>query len=203
MILVFSLEYATMPHMQIEFELRILNIDKQALVKKLEALGATKVHDEVLQRRYIMDFPDGRLGKQHAWVRVRKVGDLRVECTLKQRLDNTAIKNAQEIEFEVSDFDRIVEFLEFLGLQKIGYKENFRLRYHFEGATLDIDTFPQLNPYLEIEGLSEEHVHSVGYKLGFNDNDFVYKAGKELFLDLGISLEQQRDLRFTNHADHR
>ena len=117
--------------MNIEFEIRILNINKSAVVKKLESIGAHKVHDEVLQKRYIMDFPDNRLWKQQSWLRLRAVGDLKVECMIKQRLDNTSIRNAKEIYCEIDNLEKARELFEFIGLEVKRYQENKRIEYSF------------------------------------------------------------------------
>ena len=131
-----------------EFELRILNIDRAEVIKKLETLGARKVHDEVLQRRYIMDFPDGHLDRDQGYLRLRQVGDLRIECTFKRRIDNASIRNAEEINLEISDLEQARELFEQLGLVVVKYQENKRLTYERNGVTFDIDTWPGKNTYV-------------------------------------------------------
>lgn len=188
--------------MKIEYELRILNIDKAGLVQRLEKVGARKIHDEVLQRRYIMDFPDDRLQSHNAWLRLRTVGGHKVECTLKQRLDNQSIRNAQEIEIEISDFETARELFEGLGLEVKKYQENKRLRYHKNGVVFDIDTQPGCRPYMEIESDGEDAIWSAVKELGYQPSDCTFLAGRKLLEHLGLTLEQQKNLRFTSHEDN-
>ncbi len=53
--------------MKTEYEARILEINKEEFIKKLENLGATKVADYI-QKRYIYDFNPAIKGK---WIRLR------------------------------------------------------------------------------------------------------------------------------------
>ena len=53
--------------MKTEYEARILEINKEEFIKKLENLGATKVGDYI-QKRYIYDFNPAIKGK---WIRLR------------------------------------------------------------------------------------------------------------------------------------
>ncbi len=189
--------------MQIEFELRILNIDKQALVRKLESLGAKRVHGEVLQRAYIMDYPDGRLWKQHAWLRIRDVGGMKVECIIKQRLDNTSIRNAQEIYCEINDLGSARELFEFLGLEIKAYREKKRMEYRLGNITFDIDTWPDRKPYLEIESDNEKDIWEMVAKLGYKKSDCIFTAGEPLLTLLGFDIEKQKSIQFTRDAHHR
>ena len=53
--------------MKTEYEARILEIDKESFIKKLEEIGAVKVAD-YYQKRYIYDFNPAIKGK---WIRLR------------------------------------------------------------------------------------------------------------------------------------
>jgi len=182
--------------MNVEFELRILNIDKGAIVKKLESIGAHKVHDEVLQRRYIMDFPDNRLWKKGGWIRLRKAGDLRVELSFKKRSHPHTIDSAKETYLEISDFDTAHELLKQIGLEDKRYQENKRMRYKKNNVVFDIDTWPGKNTYMEIESNNEKNVWSAVDELGFTKEECTFTAGPDLMALLGFSEEQQKNIRF-------
>lgn len=186
--------------MKTKFELKILNIEKERFVEKLGQIGAVKEHDEVLQRAYIMDYPDNRLWKQKAWLRLRDVGGSKVECTLKQRLDNTSIRNAQEIEVEVDDLEKAKELFEFLGLRVVHYREKKRLTYRLGLVIFDIDTWPNCRPYIEIESDAETPVWDAVEKLGLKRSDCIFTAGGESLKLLG--LDPSKDIRFADHANN-
>lgn len=180
--------------MKIEYELRILNLNKKEIAEKLISIGAKKVHDEIMQKIYVMDFPDNRLHKKHSWLRIRSTGNAVIECSIKQRIDNTSVRNAQEIEMTISDLEIGRELFEFLGLRVITYKEKKREKYQKNGVIYDIDTWPGKNSYLEIESTSEEKVRSGAAELGFEEKDFTYMAGGELLKVLGF--DTSKDIRF-------
>jgi len=182
--------------MQVEYELRILNINKREVIDKLEVIGATKVHDEVVQKRYIMDFADNRLHQQAAWLRLRQVGNLKVECQIKQRLDNTVIRNAQEIQLEINNLEAGRSLFEFLGLEVKRSQENKRIKYQLGKVFFDIDTWPGKKPYIEIESDNEASVWQAVKKLGFKKADCTFTAGPELLSLLGFSEAAQKNIRF-------
>ncbi len=182
--------------MQTEYELRILNIDKDAVIKKLESLGARKVHDEVVQQRYIMDFPDNRLWKSDGWVRVRKVGDERVELTYKNRTHPHTVDSTHEVCFEVSNADEALDFLKEIGLEVKRFQENKRIKYRKNNVFYDIDTWPGKQPYVEIESDNEQDVWKAVAMLGFKKEDCIFTAGPELLELLGFHGKEQELIRF-------
>ena len=70
-----------------EIEVKFLNIDPETIQKKLAEIGARKV-GEYFYRRRVFDYPDFRLDKQNAWLRLRDEGD-RVTLSFKRRIGAT------------------------------------------------------------------------------------------------------------------
>src|SRR6185436_15200174 len=103
-----------------EKEVKFLHIDPVALQAKLTALGAEKV-GEYFYRRRVFDYPDMRLNKANAWVRVRDEGEKIMLC-YKQRQGvtsqdgTTSDTGMEEVEVEVKDFDKTCLILERVGL---------------------------------------------------------------------------------------
>lgn len=90
--------------MSIEYEARVLEIDVEKLIKKLEELGAEKVGDWN-QRRYVYDLQEDSKSK---WIRLRTNGE-KTTLTYKEIKAQT-IDGTEEIEFEIKDFDTANEF---------------------------------------------------------------------------------------------
>ena len=141
-----------------EIEVKFLNIDPVILQEKLNSLGAKKT-GEYLYRRRSFDYPDMRLAKQGAWVRLRTDGQ-KTTLAFKQRMgigthDGTSNdQGMKEIEIVVDDFEKTTEILSAIGFVEKFYQENKRIRWAKGTTEFDIDIWPRLNPYLEIEAQS-------------------------------------------------
>lgn len=150
-----------------EIEVKFLDISVPEIRKKLSELGAKKV-GEYLYKRKAYDYPDKRLAREHAWVRLRDEGD-KVMFTYKQRFgvkDNYLQDGGvKEIEVIVSDFVLTNQLLCAIGLVEKFYEENKRERYILDNVEIDIDSWPMIPPYVEIEGKSWEAVEKVAKKL--------------------------------------
>lgn len=137
--------------MKTEFEIRVLEINDEEIIEKLEKLGATKI-GEYDQKRYVYDLIPKNNGK---WIRLRTNGE---KTTLAYKdVISDIIDGTKEIKFEVRDFDEAKEFMERIGIKHRSYQENKRIQYYlFDGVEIDIDTWPMIPTYLEIEGKSEK-----------------------------------------------
>ena len=102
--------------MHTEYEVRILNIDKEEVVEKLNKLNATFEWDE-LQRRYVYDFIPKVDNK---WIRLRTNGK-KTTLTIKN-LVSSEIDGTQELEIEVDSFERTNLILKELGYEAKCYQ---------------------------------------------------------------------------------
>ena len=104
--------------MKTEYEIRVLEINKEEMIKRLEELGATK-KGEYNQKRYVYDV---KPVNENKWIRLRTNGD-KTTLTLKEITANT-VDGTKEIEFEVSSMEAANEFLHELGFDYRNYKCN-------------------------------------------------------------------------------
>ncbi len=173
-----------------EIEIKFINVDKDSLEKKLVGLGAEKVGD-FHYRRVVFDYPDFKLDKQGAWLRLRDEGD-KVTLTFKQRLtkDIHSIVGDDEGMYEketvVQDFDATREILLRTGLIEKMYQENKRTRYLLDGVECDLDSWPLLKPYIEIEGETWDKVYATAEKLGFKKDDALICTANQIYRLQGI-----------------
>ncbi len=175
--------------MHTEYEVRVLEIDKEKLIKKLEELGATFQWDHI-QRRYVYDFIPKIDGK---WIRLRTNGE-KTTLTIKN-LVSSEIDGTQELEIEVDNFERCNLILKELGYEAKGYQENRRCQYLLNGVEIDIDSWPLIPTYVEIEGASEEAVYNALDALGLSDGKFTTRDVEGVYLDYGHNLETIYDLK--------
>lgn len=170
--------------MKTEYEVRVLEINKDEIIKKLESLNAEKV-GEYNQKRYVYDTIPKSDGK---WIRLRTNGK---ETTLTYKdVTSDKIDGTKEVEIVVSDLEDTNELLNKLGFFSKAYQENNRIRYMLDGVEIDIDSWPMIPTYLEIEGKDEASVLTMVEKLGLDkekvtslDVQSVYKEIYNIDLD--------------------
>lgn len=138
--------------MQTEFEATILDIEIQQVREKLKKVEAELVLPERLMRRYIFA-PHNEKDLKGTWVRVRDESD-KVTMSLK-KVEGNKIEDQKEICLTIDSFDEGYEFLKSIGLKQKAYQETKRELWTLNEVEITIDTWPGLEPFLEIEGESE------------------------------------------------
>jgi len=183
-----------------EIEVKFLNIDVAVIEKKLHSLGANKVFEKLYKRK-VFDYPDLRLDKTNAWVRLRDESE-KIMLSFKQRLgvssgDGSSNDGSmKEIEIEVSDFNKMTSFLLEIGLIEKFYMENKRIRYILGDIEFDIDFWPQLEPYLEIEAPTWDKINEAIKILGLNPNDKKIFSTTQVYKLKGIDDKDYKEITF-------
>lgn len=177
--------------MQTEYEIRILEIDKEEMIKKLEELGATK-KGEFKQKRYVYDLRPVEEGK---WIRLRTNGKI-TTLTYKDIVSNT-IDGTKEVEFEVEDFNKANEFLEKIGFKNRSYQENERIQYILNDVEIDIDSWPMIPTYMEIEGKSEKQVLNMKKILDIDESKITTLNCDDIYKQIyKIDISRIKELKF-------
>ncbi|MCX6796882.1 MAG: CYTH domain-containing protein [Candidatus Doudnabacteria bacterium] len=141
-----------------EIEVKILNIDSDGIVKALESIGARKIQDTKLMVQWFRK--DGFKEDQDPWfLRIRLNSEGKTEVTWKSRPEKVGIaKKVREINFAADDPGILANFFEAIGLVKYAYQEKFRKSWDYKDWRFDLDQYPNMPAYLEIEGRDEEHI---------------------------------------------
>jgi len=164
--------------MNIEYEATFRNINKDEIRERLKKVGALLVRPEYLQKRIPFHLP-GDKRHEGKFIRVRDEGD-KVTLSLKV-FDGEKIENQKEICLSVSSFDDAVELLKFIGCEPKSYQESKRELWKLDDVEIMIDEWPFLEPFVEIEGKSEEEVKKVSEKLGFDYSLALFCATSKLY----------------------
>ncbi len=173
--------------MKIEYEATFLDIKKDEMRGKLKQAGAVLARPEFLQKRVTLSLPAGH-EISGGWLRVRDEGD-KITMTLKV-VDGTQIHNQKEINLQVDDLEEAVKLLETMGCRKKSYQETKRELWILDGVEIMIDEWPFLEPYVEVEGQSEEAVKSVSEKIGFDYGQALFCCVSTLYhLKYGVAEE--------------
>lgn len=179
--------------MNIEYEATYANIDKKNMRDLLADAGAALARPEFSQRRVTFNLPKGNEIKG-AWLRVRDEGD-KVTMSLKI-VDGDRIRDQKEIQLKIDDFQAACDLLRTIGCEEKAFQETKRELWKVDGVEITIDEWPFLEPFVEIEGSSEEAVRKVSDKLGFDWDKARFCSVDALYAEkYGISED-----RINNHT---
>jgi len=174
----------------IEHEAKILDIDPDTMEQLILDKGGQKLGERFM-RRYVYDITPG---DQSKWIRLRDTGD-ETTLTVKQ-ITSDAIDGTHEIEVGVDDFAVTNALLNVLGFTAKSYQETKRTSFILDGAQVEIDTWPQIPPYLEIEAGSKDEVIRVAGLLGHTEADLTGENTIKIYARYGIDLNTIPELRF-------
>lgn len=170
-----------------EIETKVLDIDGEAIKKKLIELGATKTKETILRVDWWRPKGIGE-GEDPWFLRIRSYGsgaDIKYEVTWKAKSEilGTARKH-KEINFMIPEPEKLSELFEELGLELYAHQDKERVSFTLKDWAFDIDTYPKMPPYLEIEGTSEAHVNEAVALLGLEKNRTWAKGERILIQDI-------------------
>lgn len=192
----------------LEHEAKILNVDKSEVQRKLETLGAKKILDDVTyiegydfdsasdstlidvpeKFRHLVDHIEklrasADMFSQGAYLRLRQEGS-KFELIFKQKVKGSGgVKSEIEISVPIleDEWDITAEMLVGMGLKRIVLQEKKRVSYTYPPYRYDIDTWPGVPTYLEVEAPSPEGVLEAIALLGFAQEDAVSMSAAEVF----------------------
>jgi len=174
--------------MKIEYEATFPNIDKNGIRGKLRKAGAKLIRSEFLQKRVVFNLPKGK-EISGGWIRIRNEGD-KITMSLKI-VNGEKIEDQKEICLKIDNIKEAELFLTTIGCEKKSYQENKREIWKLDNVEITIDEWPFLEPFVEIEGKSEEAVKLACKKIGLNyskakfcSTDILYSEKYGLPLDV-------------------
>lgn len=148
-----------------EIEVRFLEIDKEQLLSTLRAIPTVVDHGEhVLDERIIYDDALTWRDGARKILRLRSRGE-RYTLAYKDRVA-MAVDGVEEIEFGVTDIDAAEALLHKLGFTTYRHQQKKRHSFSLGDVIVDIDTWPHVPTYVELEGPSEARLREVAEQLG-------------------------------------
>lgn len=183
-------------------------IDNNVLVKIYNELGVSNFNElldmdsevlvnKITNAKLLLSEIDKININPNKWVRLRKSND-KVELTIKHILSKNKNKfqNVQEFEIAVSNLEEANEILEQMGVIKRNYQEKIRYSYSYKNAKIEIDLWPMLYPYMEIECDDEDIISEIVEELELNDKRIVSLNTKQLYKEIGIDILKIHELKF-------
>jgi adenylate cyclase, class 2 len=154
-----------------EIEKKIFDIDAREISLKLLKLGANMVFKGLVCVKYF-DTKKGDFRMKHNVLRVRRMGEKNVEiCFKSNKRQKDGCKIYDESEFFSDDFDKVSEFFEKLGYLCTCYYEKKRTEFVLDNMKIEIDEYPRIKPFIEIEAASVKKIEGLVKKLGLEKNE--------------------------------
>ena len=165
-----------------EVEVKILEINRSEVVKKLLSLGAEKIFEGEICDTFF-DRKDLELKRKEAVLRLRKLGSI-FQITFKAKIPSEDLKIRDETEIEVSSYDSARKIIENLGYFEFASLKKRRISYKIENVRFEFDKLLDKNyfvpEFLEIEAENEDIICKYANLLGFSKKDLKPWTGNEL-----------------------
>ncbi len=171
-----------------EIETKVLDINLDSVKEKLISLGAKKIQET----RLVVDWywtRGTKAGEEPWFLRIRSYSDDKNEVTWKAKSDilGTARKH-KEINFLINEPEKLGDLFEEIGLEKYAHQEKDRISFVYKDWQFDIDQYPDMPAFLEIEGNSEEHIKEAMALLGL-ENNRTWAKGERILIEEVYSLD--------------
>ncbi len=152
-----------------------------------------------LDNNKFIDFISKFHNNPKKWIRVRQTNEM-TTIAVKHILapNETNIQQMLETEIEVPSIKEANNLLEALGYSYKSYQEKERITYVLDKYELDIDTWPGIPIYVEIEGKSETDLENILSKLGYSMQDTISCTADEIYEKYGLSMFDNREIKFEN-----
>ncbi len=154
-----------------EIETKILEINKEEIKAKIRALGAKTLGSG---RLYVdwYKMPEHKKSAELWYLRIRNTFDGGYELTWKgkEAVEN-GIRTVREIHFHLPDHKKMRELLDIFGLVLYAHQEKDRTSFKLGNICFDLDVYPGILPFLEIEGPSVESVEKTIQILGLEKHE--------------------------------
>jgi adenylate cyclase class 2 len=177
-----------------EIEIKFLEIDKPKLIEQLKSLGALDLGEELITEQIFHD-PQGEWYPQRKFGRIRKTSK-GIFFTYKHGQERTATGTI-EIEFKIDQAEKMKAFLEAMGLVMDREQEKYRHKFNLGEVVVDIDTWPKIPTYVELEGPTEESIKNAAKILGFDYSKGLFGTADIVIREVyGLELRKLRYFTF-------
>ncbi len=165
-----------------EIETKVLDIDKDKIISALQNLGAkekgvkTKLSVTWFRKIGIKE------GEDNWFLRIRSYNNDRHEVTWKAKSEVIGqVRKHKEINFLIEEPEKLSDLFEEIELEKYAHQEKYRTSFTLDNWQFDIDEYPGMPAFIEIEGTSEMHVKEAMEKLDLATNR-TWTAGERTLI---------------------
>ncbi len=178
---------------KVEIEARFKEVNPDVIVERVIKLGGRDNGVKSLEETIFYD-SELKWREEGKYARLRSYDGKHI-FTYKQ-IKKDSIDGAEEIEFGVDDPLAVRDFLERLGLIAFRTQQKKRHTLELDGVIFDIDQWPIIPAYLEIEGESEVAVRLAAERVGLNWNDALFIDARKIIEGYGVDVSKFKYFTF-------
>lgn len=169
--------------MKKEIEIKILNINPRKLRAVIKRLGGGQILRPTLMRELYFESP--AKDRVYSSFRLRSEGKKNV-LTLKIKKLDKRFEIRDEYEVVVDNFNMTKNILELAGFKVFRNREKKRESFRVGKIRIEIDTYPGMNPYAEIESENKSDIEKFLNQIDFSLTYATKKTATEIIRDTGL-----------------
>ena len=176
----------------LEKEIKILEINREEIVAKLEELWAEKTFEWFIHDIYY-DFPDdapkNKMEANGRMFRLRQKGEEHIYTIKNKRKEirkKEKVVAKDEHETPISNIESFAKVLEKYGMEKTREKKKHRISYKLENMEFDFDVYEDIPEFLEIEGPDGKTIQSWVRKLWLEWYEQMLWGSRKIFKRYGV-----------------
>ena len=162
------------PEIEIKFALK----DRNALVRKLEDIGAQRLYPETFEDNIVLD-RRGELRTRGALLRVRKFGRYAIATFKGPTAFEGGVKTREEVQTGVESFELAIQLFDSLGFKPVFRYQKYREVWRVRDVEVVLDRTP-IGHYFEIEGPLDV-IRVVAEELGMNMEAGIRQSYADLY----------------------
>ncbi len=180
-----------------EIETKVLEVDAKKIEKTLKSLGAK----EIQNTRLVVDWYGPKEithnGDDPYFLRVRSYssshGKIEVTCKWNKKISGKTVQ-CDEVDLLVDSHDKTKSLFESIGLENYAHQEKKRISWKLGKVQFDLDIYPGMPAFLEIEAGSEQEVNNMIKKLNLENHE-TWNDGERTLIENKYKLKWP-DMRF-------
>jgi adenylate cyclase class 2 len=179
---------------EIEIETKILDIEAGETERSLVKLGARLIKETTLRVDWYRPKGIGE-GEDPWFLRIRSDDEGKCRVTWKAKSDILGVaRKHKEIDFAIAEPEKMADLFKELGLEFYAHQDKKRKSFALNDWIFEIDQYPQMPPFLEVEGVSEGEVKKAIALLGLEHNR-TWARGERILIQEIYGLDWY-DMRF-------
>ena len=165
-------------------------------------LNSDSIDEDILNNKEIENIITSTKDRFFKWIRLRQTNDV-VELTIKYIYNTNSeynIDEVKEVEIKVDNFDTANKLIEEMGYFRKKLVEKKRTSYKLGNNSIEIDEWPLIKPYVEIEGINVDEIYNLAKELGYDKENTYVMNTEDVYLKEGIDLTSFEELTFNSQV---